>query len=53
MRIAQRQKRQNPFAVERLTCHRFVRFFGANSGNQRVMVIIPVGERDIGFIAQP
>ena len=53
MRIAKRQKGQNAFAVENLPRHRIMRFFRANGRYQRVMLIIPESQRNIGFVAQP
>ena len=53
MRIAERQERQNAVAVENLPRRRLMRFFGANGGHQRVVTVIPEGERDIGMLAQP
>ena len=53
MRIVQRQKRQNAIAVKRLTGNRLMRFFGSDSGNQRMMAVVPERQRYIRFVAQP
>ena len=51
--IAERQECQDPLAVKRLTRNRTVRFLRTDSRHQRMMTIIPEGERNIRFVAQP
>ena len=53
VRIAERQEGQNTLAMERLACHRLMRLSGANRRHQRMMVVIPEGQRNIGLITQP
>ena len=53
MRIAKRQEGQNAFTVERLTRHSLMRLGGTYRRHQRMMAIVPEGQRNIGFITQP
>ena len=50
MRIGQRQESQNAVTMENLTSNGIVRFFGADSGDQRMVPIIPKCQWNIGFL---
>ena len=52
MRIAERQEGEDPVAMERLAGHRLMRLSGTDGRHQRMMMVIPEGQRNIGFIAQ-
>ena len=53
MRIGKRQEGQNAVIMENLARHAAVRLFGADCGHQRVMAVIPEGQRNIRFVTQP
>ena len=53
VRIAERQEGEDPVAMERLAGHRLMRLSGTDGRHQRMMMVIPEGQRDIGFIPQP
>ena len=53
MRIAEWQECQNPLAMKRLTRNRTVSFLRTDSRHQRMMTVVPEGERNVRFIAQP
>ena len=50
MRIGKRQEGQNAVIMENLARHAAVRLFGADCGHQRVMAVIPEGQRNIRFV---
>ena len=53
MRIGKRQERQYAIVVENLARDAAVRLFGTDRRDQSMMAVIPVRQRDIGFITQP
>lgn len=53
MRITERQKRRDTFTMKHLTGNGTVCFFGTNGRDQRMMPVIPEGQWNVRFIAQP
>ena len=53
MRIAERQEGEDAIVMENLSGHGLMRLRSADGGDQRVMAVIPVRQRNVGFVAQP
>jgi hypothetical protein len=51
VRVGQRQKREDAFIVENLPRDSLMRLIGTDGRHQRMMVVVPEGQRDIGFVA--